>query len=158
MYIRLTPKEFNSYGSRRGNDAVMARGTFANIRLVNKLISKPGPRTLHIPSGEEVSAATLFRVSAIKMRSTYSLLYADGRFRRCREVQRRRSAADSSSRQGLRIWLFEGLGSKRTLHPRNSCRYRWIIWKDPQVSLLSYFVVCSFTSKERDLRFFIRFF
>lgn len=48
----LTPKEFNSYGSRRGNDAVMARGTFANIRLVNKLVSVTGPKTLHIPSGE----------------------------------------------------------------------------------------------------------
>ncbi|XP_043267575.1 cytoplasmic aconitate hydratase-like isoform X2 [Venturia canescens] len=50
----LTPKEFNSYGSRRGNDAVMARGTFANIRLVNKFIGKPGPRTIHIPSKEEM--------------------------------------------------------------------------------------------------------
>ncbi|XP_050695356.1 cytoplasmic aconitate hydratase-like isoform X1 [Eriocheir sinensis] len=50
----LTAREFNSYGSRRGNDAVMARGTFANIRLVNKLAKKAGPRTLHIPSQEEV--------------------------------------------------------------------------------------------------------
>ncbi|KAL1122679.1 hypothetical protein AAG570_003006 [Ranatra chinensis] len=50
----LTPREFNSYGSRRGNDDVMARGTFANIRLVNKLAKQPGPRTLHIPSGEEL--------------------------------------------------------------------------------------------------------
>lgn len=50
----LTPREYNSYGSRRGNDAVMARGTFANIRLVNKLVSGAGPRTLHIPSGEEM--------------------------------------------------------------------------------------------------------
>uniref|UniRef100_A0A182J569 Cytoplasmic aconitate hydratase n=1 Tax=Anopheles atroparvus TaxID=41427 RepID=A0A182J569_ANOAO len=50
----LTPREFNSYGSRRGNDAIMARGTFANIRLVNKLVAKAGPRTLHIPSGEEM--------------------------------------------------------------------------------------------------------
>jgi aconitate hydratase len=50
----LTPKDFNSYGSRRGNDAIMARGTFANIRLVNKLVQNPGPRTLHIPSGEEM--------------------------------------------------------------------------------------------------------
>ncbi|KAK7022910.1 Aconitate hydratase mitochondrial, partial [Halocaridina rubra] len=49
----LTPREFNSYGSRRGNDAVMARGTFANIRLVNKFIGKAGPRTIHVPSGEE---------------------------------------------------------------------------------------------------------
>ncbi|XP_062122299.1 cytoplasmic aconitate hydratase [Drosophila sulfurigaster albostrigata] len=50
----LTPRDFNSYGSRRGNDAIMARGTFANIRLVNKLVSKTGPRTLHIPSQEEL--------------------------------------------------------------------------------------------------------
>lgn len=45
-------KEFNSYGARRGNDHVMARGTFANVRLVNKLVDKPGPMTTHIPSGE----------------------------------------------------------------------------------------------------------
>jgi aconitate hydratase len=31
-------EDFNSYGSRRGNDEVMARGTFANIRIVNKLL------------------------------------------------------------------------------------------------------------------------
>ncbi|KAJ9601819.1 hypothetical protein L9F63_000001 [Diploptera punctata] len=48
----LTPREFNSYGSRRGNDAVMTRGTFANIRLVNKFIGQPGPKTVHVPSGE----------------------------------------------------------------------------------------------------------
>ena len=51
---RLNPREFNSYGSRRGNDAVMARGTFANIRLVNRLVERPGPRTVHLPSGEEM--------------------------------------------------------------------------------------------------------
>lgn len=54
----LTPKEFNSYGSRRGNDAVMARGTFANIRLVNKFLKGPGPRTLHFPSNDEVNIIT----------------------------------------------------------------------------------------------------
>ena len=48
----VTPKDFNSYGSRRGNDQVMARGTFANIRLVNKMVDKPGPMTRHVPSGE----------------------------------------------------------------------------------------------------------
>lgn len=47
-------KDFNSYGARRGNDEIMARGTFANVRLVNKLVSKPGPKTLHVPSGEEL--------------------------------------------------------------------------------------------------------
>lgn len=50
----LTPKEFNSYGSRRGNDDVMARGTFANIRLVNKFMNKPGPKTIYLPTNEEV--------------------------------------------------------------------------------------------------------
>jgi len=50
----LVPREFNSYGSRRGNDAIMARGTFANIRLLNKFIGKASPRTIHIPSGEQM--------------------------------------------------------------------------------------------------------
>ncbi|KAG2717007.1 hypothetical protein I3760_03G154000 [Carya illinoinensis] len=49
-------KDFNSYGSRRGNDEVMARGTFANIRIVNKLLSgEVGPKTVHIPTGEKLS-------------------------------------------------------------------------------------------------------
>ncbi|KAJ1404320.1 Aconitase/Iron-responsive element-binding protein 2 [Sesbania bispinosa] len=48
-------KDFNSYGSRRGNDEVMARGTFANIRLVNKLLNgEVGPQTIHIPTGEKL--------------------------------------------------------------------------------------------------------
>ncbi|XP_013138056.1 PREDICTED: cytoplasmic aconitate hydratase-like [Papilio polytes] len=50
----LSPREFNSYGSRRGNDAVMSRGTFANIRLINKLSSKAGPYTTHQPSGDQM--------------------------------------------------------------------------------------------------------
>uniref|UniRef100_A0A4W6CKI1 Iron-responsive element-binding protein 2 n=1 Tax=Lates calcarifer TaxID=8187 RepID=A0A4W6CKI1_LATCA len=49
---RLTPREFNSYGARRGNDAVMTRGTFASIKLQNRFIGKSGPKTLHIPSGQ----------------------------------------------------------------------------------------------------------
>lgn len=49
-------RDFNSYGSRRGNDEVMARGTFANIRLVNKLLQgEVGPKTIHIPTGEKLS-------------------------------------------------------------------------------------------------------
>jgi len=48
-------KDFNSYGSRRGNDEVMARGTFANIRIVNKLLKgEVGPKTVHIPTGEKL--------------------------------------------------------------------------------------------------------
>ena len=49
----VQPVDFNSYGARRGNDHVMARGTFANIRLVNKLASRPGPMTKYWPTGEE---------------------------------------------------------------------------------------------------------
>jgi len=48
----VEPKLFNSYGARRGNDLVMARGTFANVRIVNKMCDKVGPITKHIPSGE----------------------------------------------------------------------------------------------------------
>ncbi|GJY00276.1 aconitate hydratase, cytoplasmic [Tanacetum coccineum] len=49
-------KDFNSYGSRRGNDEIMARGTFANIRIVNKhLNGEVGPKTVHIPTGEKLS-------------------------------------------------------------------------------------------------------
>lgn len=48
----VAPQDFNTYGARRGNDEVMARGTFANSRLVNKLVTKVGPQTLHVPSGE----------------------------------------------------------------------------------------------------------
>jgi aconitate hydratase len=49
----VTPQYFNSYGSRRGNDLVMARGTFANIRLKNLLVApKEGNWTKHWTSGE----------------------------------------------------------------------------------------------------------
>ncbi|XP_017285834.1 cytoplasmic aconitate hydratase [Kryptolebias marmoratus] len=62
----LSPREFNSYGSRRGNDAVMARGTFANIRLFNKLLNKQAPQTVHLPTGETLDvfdAAERYRQS-----------------------------------------------------------------------------------------------
>jgi len=48
-------RDFNSYGSRRGNHEVMMRGTFANIRLRNQLVEKEGNWTVHHPSGEEMS-------------------------------------------------------------------------------------------------------
>ncbi|VAI51676.1 unnamed protein product [Triticum turgidum subsp. durum] len=58
-------KDFNSYGSRRGNDEVMARGTFANIRIVNKFLGgEVGPKTIHVPTGEKLSvfdAATKYK-------------------------------------------------------------------------------------------------
>ena len=52
----IREEDFNSYGSRRGNHEVMMRGTFANIRLRNRMVPKlEGGFTRHIPSGEEMS-------------------------------------------------------------------------------------------------------
>jgi aconitate hydratase len=49
-------KDFNSYGARRGNHEVMVRGTFANVRLRNKLVpGAEGTWTVHVPSGEEMT-------------------------------------------------------------------------------------------------------
>jgi aconitate hydratase A / 2-methylisocitrate dehydratase len=49
-------KDFNSYGSRRGNHEVMVRGTFANVRLKNLLVpGSEGTWTVHVPSGEEMT-------------------------------------------------------------------------------------------------------
>lgn len=49
----VQPKDFNQYGTRRGNDLVMARGTFANIRLKNLMVApKEGNWTKHQPGGE----------------------------------------------------------------------------------------------------------
>ena len=49
-------EEFNSYGSRRGNHEVMARGTFANIRIRNEMTpDKEGGYTKHVPTGETIS-------------------------------------------------------------------------------------------------------
>ena len=47
--------DFNSYGSRRGNHEVMIRGTFANIRLRNRLVERAGGHTRHFPDGEETT-------------------------------------------------------------------------------------------------------
>ncbi len=49
-------KDFNSYGSRRGNHEVLVRGTFANVRLRNLLVAgSEGTWTVHVPSGEEMT-------------------------------------------------------------------------------------------------------
>ncbi len=51
----VQPKDFNSYGSRRGNHEVMMRGTFANIRLRNKLVpGVEGGYTTYLPTGEQM--------------------------------------------------------------------------------------------------------
>jgi aconitate hydratase len=56
----VDPRDFNSYGSRRGNHEVMVRGTFGNIRLRNQLVEKEGGYTVHLPDGEE---STIYEAS-----------------------------------------------------------------------------------------------
>src|SRR5438093_3554206 len=57
----VKPADFNSYGSRRGNHEVMVRGTFANVRLRNKMVpSLEGGFTKHLPDGAEM---TIFEAS-----------------------------------------------------------------------------------------------
>ncbi len=52
----VEPKNFNSFGSRRGNDDVMVRGTFANIRIKNLMLDNvEGGYTRHVPSGEQMA-------------------------------------------------------------------------------------------------------
>jgi aconitate hydratase len=67
----VEPRDFNSYGSRRGNHEVMVRGTFANVRLRNQLVpGVEGGYTLHIPSGEQMSiydAAMKYRAEEIPL-------------------------------------------------------------------------------------------
>jgi len=57
----VKPADFNSYGSRRGNHEVMVRGTFANVRLRNKMVPNlEGGFTKHLPDGAEM---TIFEAS-----------------------------------------------------------------------------------------------
>ncbi len=60
----VSPKDFNSYGARRGNHEVMIRGTFANVRLRNMLVDREGGWTLFHPTGEVLTvyeAATRYQ-------------------------------------------------------------------------------------------------
>ena len=63
--------DFNSYGSRRGNDRVMTRGTFANVRIKNLMLGgEEGGNTLHQPSGEKMSifdAAVKYRAADVPL-------------------------------------------------------------------------------------------
>ena len=83
-------KDYNCYGSRRGNHEVMVRGTFANVRLKNLLVpGSEGTWTLHVPSGEEM---TIYDAA---------MNYAGGGH-----------AADRHRRQGVRLRLVTRLGRK----------------------------------------------
>jgi aconitate hydratase len=52
----VRPRDFNTYGARRGNHEVMVRGTFANVRIRNRMVpDREGGWTVHVPSGEVVT-------------------------------------------------------------------------------------------------------
>ena len=67
----VAPEDFNSYGSRRGNDRVMTRGTFANVRIRNLLVpDQEGGITIHQPHGERISiydAAIKYQAAGIPL-------------------------------------------------------------------------------------------
>ncbi|GIW98593.1 MAG: hypothetical protein KatS3mg111_1926 [Pirellulaceae bacterium] len=67
----VDPRDFNSYGARRGNDRVMVRGTFANIRLRNQLVpGSEGGVTRHFPDGTEMTifdAAMKYREEGVPL-------------------------------------------------------------------------------------------
>ncbi len=73
-YLRakgVDPRDFNTFGARRGNHEVMMRGTFANVRLRNRLVpGKEGGVTIHLPDGEEMwifDAAMRYREEGIPL-------------------------------------------------------------------------------------------
>jgi hypothetical protein len=83
------PREFNSYGSRRGNHEVMVRGTFANIRLRNQLApGTEGGVTRKLPEGDET---TIYEASARTWRP---------------------ASARRPGRQGVRLGLVARLGGE----------------------------------------------
>jgi aconitate hydratase len=66
----VKPADFNSYGSRRGNHEVMVRGTFANVRLRNKLVATEGGFTRHLPTSAEMSifdASEKYRAASVPL-------------------------------------------------------------------------------------------
>ena len=73
----VEPRDFNSYGSRRGNHEVMVRGTFANVRLRNQLApGTEGGWTTHLPTGE---VTTIFEAAERYRRDGTSLIILAGR-------------------------------------------------------------------------------
>jgi aconitate hydratase len=79
-YLRehgVEPRDFNTYGARRGNHDVMVRGTFANIRLHNQLADgKEGGWTAHLPDG---AVMTIFEASALYQADGIPLIVIAGR-------------------------------------------------------------------------------
>ena len=98
----VEPRDFNSYGSRRGNHEVMMRGTFANIRLRNALADgREGGFTVHLPDGEQLHD-----------------------LRRRRALPRRGRAAGRARGQGVRLRLVARLGRQGHAAARRARRDR----------------------------------
>lgn len=78
----ISQNQFNSFGSRRGNDQVMARGTFGNIRIKNMLApGTEGSWTLHLPSGEKMriyDAAMRYREEGVPLLAIGGKEYGTG--------------------------------------------------------------------------------
>ncbi|MES2965678.1 MAG: aconitate hydratase AcnA, partial [Bdellovibrionota bacterium] len=74
--LGVDKKDFNSYGARRGNHEVMMRGTFANVRLRNKLVATEGGFTRHWPKGDET---TIYDAAMAYKRSNTPLVIVAGR-------------------------------------------------------------------------------
>ena len=102
-------REFNSYGSRRGNHEVMVRGTFANVRLRNLLVpGSEGTWTVHLPSGDE---GTIFE--------TAERYRAEG------------VPLDRARREGVRLRLVARLGGEGAEAARGARGHRRELRADP---------------------------
>ena len=100
--LGMAPSDFNSYGARRGNHEVMVRGTFANVRLRNRLApGTEGAHTVHLPDGEPTSI--------------YEAAIA---------LPRRGSPARGAGRRRLRRRLVAGLGGQGHVAARRQGRAR----------------------------------
>ena len=71
----IEPKDFNSYGSRRGNHEVMMRGTFANNRIRNLMVEREGGFTKHYPDGKET---TVYEAAVQYMKNNVPLVVFAG--------------------------------------------------------------------------------
>ncbi|MGR8979612.1 MAG: aconitate hydratase AcnA [Gammaproteobacteria bacterium] len=95
----IARKDWNSYGSRRGNDQVMSRGTFANIRIRNCLVpGSEGNITIYLPTGEKMSffdAAMKYREASIPLCILAGKDYGSG--------SSRDWAAKGPAMQGIRV-------------------------------------------------------
>jgi aconitate hydratase len=100
----VEPKDFNSYGARRGNHEVMVRGTFANVRIRNRLTpDREGPFTRHLPSDDVVSiydAALRYREEGTPLIVLAGKEYGSG--------SSRDWAAKGVNLQGVRAVIAEG--------------------------------------------------